>query len=596
MRRSARRLRRVLTAVACLLLAQRACAGINIDIEGVNDTLSDNVSAYLSLTRYHNRAVSAATMSRLKERITHEARDALEPFGYYQPIVKYRVTRLAKGDWSVRIHIAHGPPVIVRSVDLEVKGAGRNDPQFKRIVDHPLLRPGERLLQLSYEQMKSALETTASSYGYFNARMLANKLFVNPRKHSARIVLIMDTGPRYRFGRTLFDQTVIDASLARRYLRYRQGEPYEQSKLLATEFALDDSDYFSTVAVQPGRPDPADHTVPVTIRARANLRDRYSFSGGYGTDTGPRGTLQWERTRIGKHGDRFGIQLEASKLLQVLQALYTIPVGDPAVDRLAFAATADYGIPGSLIDKDFAIGPTYTRVVGRWQYIFSLMPTRSITYDGVTTERQNLLIPTITIGSVPHGYLGQSLLVQGFVAQLRGGVNLGGRSDRFLQLHVTSEHMFNLAPRWHLLLRGELGVSLVSNLKDLPGSLRFFAGGEGSVRGFAYDDLSPVEREVTPSGKSVYVKVGGRDVVTGSVEIVRDVARHIGLAAFADAGNAFNTFGRSGNLAYPHFIEYAAGVGLLWRLPVLTLGVDVAQPISRPGAGPRFDVYFGPKL
>ena len=495
----------------------------------------------------------------------------------------------------MRIDIDHGPAVIVRSVELEVSGPGRDDPRFERIVEHPLLAPGDRLLQESYEQMKSDLETTAAAYGYFDARMIANELFVNPRTRSARIVLEMDTGVRYRFGHTTLEQSVIDAPLARRYLRYREGDPYDQSKLLGTEFALDDSDYFSTVVVQPGTPDRVHHTVPVVIRARPNLRDRYSFSGGYGTDTGPRGTLQWDRTRIGDHGDRFGVQLEASKLLQVLQALYSIPIGDPAVDRLAFAATADYGIPGNLIYKDFAVGPSYTRVVSRWQYVFSLMPTRSITYDGFTTETQDLLIPSITVGSVPRGYLGQALFQQGFVAQLRAGVNLGGSSDRFAQLHVTGQHTFDLAPRWHLLLRGEVGLSLVSRLKDLPGSLRFFAGGEGSVRGFEYDDLSPIEQVATASG-TAYLKVGGRDVLTGSAEIVRDVTRHIAIAAFTDAGNAFNTFGRSGNPAYPHFIEYSTGMGVLWRLPILTVGVDVAQPISRPGAGPRFDIYFGPKL
>jgi translocation and assembly module TamA len=576
-------------------MARSACAGIDVDIEGVSDALRDNVSAYLSLTRYKDRAVDSSTMDRLEERIVRETRAALEPFGYYGPTVRYRTTRLEKGAWNVRIDIDHGPPVIVRSVDVEVSGPGRHDPGFERIVDQPLLEPGDRLLHASYEQMKSELETTASAFGYFDARMVANELIVNPRKLTARIVLEMDTGERYRFGRTTLEQSVIDERLARRYLRYRRGDPYEQSRLLGTQFALDDSEYFSTVEVRPGTPDRVHRTVPVVIRARPNLRDRYSFSGGYGTDTGPRGTLQWDRTRIGRHGDRFGVQLEASKLLQVLQALYTIPVGDPAVDRLAFAATADYGIPGSLIDKDFALGPSYTRVVGRWQYVFSLMPTRSITYDGLTTETQDLLIPSVTVGSVPSGYLGQALFQQGFVAQLRAGVNLGGPSDQFVQLHVTGQHTFDLAHKWHLLLRGEAGVSLVSQLKDLPGSVRFFAGGEGSVRGFAYDDLSPIAQVAVPNGIA-YLKVGGRDVLTGSIEVVRDVTRHIGIAAFSDAGNAFDTLGRSGNPVYPHFIEYSAGVGLLWRLPVLTLGVDVAQPISRPGAGPRFDVYFGPKL
>lgn len=590
------RCRRALLIAVCLGAAQSALASIDIDIQGVTGALRDNVSAYLSLTRYKSRAVDTATLDRLGARIDREVREALEPFGYYQPVVKSEISPLGKGSWHAVIQIDAGPPVIMESVDVRVTGPGRDDPRFQRILAHPTLHPGDRLLHAAYEQMKSALQGTAATYGYFDARMLRSELIVDPRKRRASAILEMATGVRYRFGATTIDQSVIKERLARRYLRYREGDPYDQSELLRTQFALDDSEYFSTVAVQPGQPDHVRHTVPIVIRATANRRDRYSFSGGYGTDTGPRGTLQWDRTRIGTAGDRFGVQLEASKLLQVLQALYTIPVGDPAVDRLALGATADYGIPGNLIDKDFAVGPSLTRVVGRWQYVFSLMPTRSITYDGYTTQTQNLLIPSITVGSVPSGYLGQALFEQGFVAQLRGGTSLTGAGDRFLQLHVTGQHTFDWSQRWHLLLRGEAGTSLVSRLTDLPGSMRFFAGGEGSVRGFDYDALSPVEEQTTASGGKVFLNVGGRDVLTGSVEIERDVTHSIGVAVFTDAGNAFNDFGHSGDPEYPHFIEYSAGIGLRWRLPVLTLGIDVAQPLSRPGEGPRFDIYFGPKL
>ncbi|MGB6449623.1 MAG: BamA/TamA family outer membrane protein [Steroidobacteraceae bacterium] len=596
MRSRALRCSRVLLIATCLAAGQHAFASIDVQIQGVTDELHNNVTAYLSLTQYRNREVDAATIDRLYARIYREVRDALEPFGYYQPQVTSAITPLQKGNWRVVIQIDAGPAVIVRSVEVRVTGAGRDDPRFRSIVEHPTLHPGDRLLHAAYDQMKSELQSTAATYGYFDAHMLRSELIVDPGKRSASAILDMATGARYRFGATTIEQGVINERLARRYLRYRRGDPYDQSELLRTQFALDDSEYFSTVTVQPGEPDRVHHTVPVIIEARPNRLDRYSFSGGYGTDTGPRGTLQWDRTHIGTDGDRFGVQLEASKLLQVLQALYTIPVGDPAVDRLALGATADYGIPGNLINKDFAVGPSLTRVVGSYQYVFSVMPTRSITSDGITTQSQNLLIPSVTIGSVPSGYLGQGLLEQGFVAQLRAGTSITGPGDRFLQLHVTGRHTFDLSRDWHLLLRGEAGTSLVSRLNDLPGSLRFFAGGEGSVRGFEYDDLSPVEEELTAKGAPVFLKVGGRDVLTSSVEIVRDVTSKIGIAVFSDAGNAFDDLGHSGNPVYPHFIEYSAGVGLRWRLPVLTLGIDVAQPVSRPGEGPRFDIYFGPKL
>ncbi len=85
------------------------------------------------------------------------------------------------------------------------------------------------------------------------------------------------------------------------------------------------------------------------------------------------------------------------------------------------------------------------------------------------------------------------------------------------------------------------------------------------------------------------VKVGGKNVVTGTVEFIRDLPRNFAVAAFFDYGNSFNSF------SAPQ-LQYSVGVGFRIKLPVVTLGVDVAQPISRPGAGPRLHINFSPKL
>jgi translocation and assembly module TamA len=84
------------------------------------------------------------------------------------------------------------------------------------------------------------------------------------------------------------------------------------------------------------------------------------------------------------------------------------------------------------------------------------------------------------------------------------------------------------------------------------------------------------------------VKVGGKHLLTGTVEIIRDLPRNLGVAVFADAGNAFDHFGDP--------LEYSAGFGIRWRLPVVTMGIDIAQPLSEPGASPRLHINFSPKL
>ena len=306
--------------------------------------------------------------------------------------------------------------------------------------------------------------------------------------------------------------------------------------------------------------------------------------------------MLWDRRLVNGSGHHFITQLEASAKIQQLQSQYIVPIGDPALEHFAMGAAIQQSIPGDLNDKDFSLGPSVTLVRDRWQYVWALTPTYSVTSDGYSELRDRLLVPSLTIASVPRGYLGEALFERGLQIQLRGAAQPLGSSVSFLQLHVQDERVFPITQGWHLLLRGEFGTTLVSRLAELPGSFRFFAGGADSVRGFGFDDLSPILTERNANGTFTDVKEGGRHVITGAAEIIRDLPRNLAVSVFSDFGNAFDTFGHSPNPAYPHFMEYSVGVGLRWRLPVLTFGVDVAEPISRPGAGPRFDIDFSPKL
>jgi translocation and assembly module TamA len=233
---------------------------------------------------------------------------------------------------------------------------------------------------------------------------------------------------------------------------------------------------------------------------------------------------------------------------------------------------------------------------------------------GAHTDR--LLVPEVDLASVPKGYLGEALFEHPFFAELRGSHSSLGSNSNFIQLHLQAERVFRLGKKWHLLLRDELGASLVSRFSQLPTVFRFFAGGDNSVRGFAYNDLSPIEavcaqdpttkqflRNPDGSCSSIggYIKIGGKNLITGTVEVIRDLPNNLGIATFFDYGNAFDRFGTK--------LQYSVGVGVRVRLPVLTLGVDIAQPLSssprwdvnqqrflsvRPG--PRLHINFSPKL
>src|SRR6266403_1085397 len=525
-----RRHRRAPVVALCLLACPLAhAAGVNVEVRGVDDEVRANVLAYLSFERYKKGGadLNADTVERLHNRVEREVQSALRPFGCYEPQVESSVSDLGHGDWRITININPGKPVLVANIDVRVDGPGESDPLFQRILQHLPLHDGDRLSHAAYESIKTDLQRTAATYGYLDARLIRNELVVDPPNHKANIALELDTGERYYFGATSIRQGVVSEALVRRYLRYHEGEPFDLTQVLRTQFALDDSQYFSNLEVLPGDPDRSTHIVPVSIHADPSRRHRYSFGAGYATHT-------------------------------------------------------------------LSVGPSVTEVTGSWQHVWLLSAMRTTSdlplgaelLPGAHTDR--LLVPGVDLASVPKGYRGEALFEHPFFSELRGSHSSLGSDSNFIQLHLQAERVFRLGRKWHLLLRDEVGASLVSGFSQLPTVFRFFAGGDNSVRGFAYNDLSPTEAVCTqdpatkqflrnPDGScqkvDQFIKVGGKDVITGTVEVIRDLPNNLGIAAFFDYGNAFNSFaqlarhcaavaGLQAQQQQCASLQYSVGIGL----------------------------------
>ncbi len=585
--------------------APLALADIDIDIEGVEPDVLANILVFLSLERYRERDdLDAALVERLQERIEREVAAAMRPFGYYGPAIRSEITQLSASNWRALIKVDPGRRVVLEDVGLVVEGPGANDPVFLAVQHGTALRPGRPLRHADYEATKNALLRTAANHGYLDAKLTRSELVVDPPAYRATATLHLVTGERYRFGATRIEQQSINESLARRYLRYRENEPFNAAELLRTQFALDDSLYFATVEVLPGDPDRETLTVPVNIRADPNRRDRYQFGLGYGSDTRLRGTAAWDNRRVNRRGHRFRIEARAAQTVQTLDTRYVIPIGDPVVEKFGTRLTLNGEELADIEVRSLELEPSVTEVMGSWQRVIFGTVTRTRTIEPGTPTRaasqriDTLFIPGISYASVPQGYLGEALFSRALYAELRGSTGFLGSDSDFLQLRIEAERSFELATRWQLLLRGQIGASIVAEFSELPGSQRFFAGGDRSVRGFGYNELSPLADGI---------KVGGRHMIAATVEIERDLPRNFALALFADAGNAFNAFGDP--------LQYSLGIGLRWRLPVVSVGIDLAQPLTNPSCraahpdprcasvagfdrlpGPRLHFNFTPKL
>ncbi len=574
------------TRYAALLLAllplAAAQAAIEIVIPDVTEPVQNNIRAFLSLTRYAERDdVTQEIMSRLQRRIVSETRAALEPLGYYEPEVTYETTH--EGDkWRVTLHVKPGRPVRLSEVSVTAAGPGANARAIQEIIEVEDLKPGLRLNHGTYERVKGSLLRAAKNDGYLDARLTKNDLVIDRLERRATATIELDTGKRYSYGDINIAQDVINDDSMRRLLRMKQGDPYTLDSLLRTQYVLDDSQYFSAVNIETGTIDREALSVPVTVSAQPNRRHRFATSLGYGTDTEVRGKFTWDNRRVNRDGHRFKVELLGSSIIKELGARYVIPVMDVALEKLEFT--------GNLVDEEIGdtqsrraeVGTGLTQVLGRWQRsLFVRLSNETTTEVGGTKNTAFYVFPGISYTTLPSYIVGGKVRPYRLYFELRGSPTTLGSDASFLQFRFQGERIFDFAERWHLDLRAELGTTRIESnrddqILDLPASQRFFAGGDRSVRGFALNELSPQE-----DGKSV----GGKHMATGTVEVVRDLPRNFGVAAFYDVGNAFDDFKEPG-------FEYSVGLGVRYNIAVASFGVDVAQPLSESGRNPRFHLYI----
>jgi translocation and assembly module TamA len=207
---------------------------------------------------------------------------------------------------------------------------------------------------------------------------------------------------------------------------------------------------------------------------------------------------------------------------------------------------------------------------------------RTVTTDAVYGRIvDELIVPGITYAAVPESYLGRRCSRARY---LRRSVRTAPSVRTPTSCASTSERQFDLTRKWHLLLRGELGTSLVKNFDEMPGIYRFFAGGDRSVRGFAYQSLSPTA--VAADGT---VEQMAAATITGTVEL--EATCRAGSARWSSFGNAFDCFGDP--LAYSVGIASLAAAGG-HRRHRRRAGAQGARLTPRPG--PRLHLNISPRL
>ncbi|EJL07239.1 autotransporter assembly complex protein TamA [Pseudomonas chlororaphis] len=564
----------LLLFTSCAALAQ---SELDVRVKPSNDELKANVEGYIGGVGDRDEEA----LLRFSRGAEEQARKAAQALGYYQPQISSEV----KGGEKPRLvlNIDPGEPVHLRNVTIRVDGPAASLKGF-RVPRSDQLKSGAVLNHGHYEDAKRLIQNQASRYGFFSGRFTRQKLAVDPQAGVADIELVYESGPRYALGKVSFaGDTPFDEDLLQRMVPFKAGTPYDSELIAELNQALQSSGYFEGVRVDAAPTAAAAEVIPVAVQLETRKPRTMGLGLGFSTDVGPRAKANWTRHWVNAQGHSYGWEAEVSAPRQNVGLFYDIPLDPPLTDKLRFAGGYQNEEISNTdtLSKLLTLGPEWhSKLPSGWQRVISLKWQREEYRLGDDSGLSTLLMPGISYSYLrsdnridPHN--GYRLQFDSKVA--KEGL---GSDTNLLYGTVLLKGLTTVWDNHRFLGRVQFGGSATNGYKKVPPSLRFFAGGDQSVRGYDYQSLSPENSDGD--------RIGGRYMVAGSVEYQYSIAEKWRLATFVDQGNSFD------KLELPN-LKTGVGVGVRWVSPVGPIRLDLAHALDDDG-GIRLHFSMGPEL
>lgn len=612
--------RRSAFAAAVLLLSAAGSAGAvvveRVEILGLDEEMTENVRVSLALVDAIGTDVGWRRFSYMLREAEAQTREALEPFGFYSPTIVVERNgagangggdrRRTNGDdgnetdagapaasaqsrASITIRVDPGQPVRVRNADIAIIGEGNRDRYLQQDLDDFLPGPGSILNHADYEASKTRISRRLTERGYFDADFSSRRVEVTRADFAADIDLVWTSGQRYDMGPTTIEQSreIIRPDILENLIYWNEGEYYHQGRLDRLRTSLIRLDYFGEIDIE-AQPDQAivmddgSRRVPVKVALSPAKRSIYTAGVSYGTDSGAGIRMGVERRYVNSRGHKALAQLDYAQRRKTLTLQYRIPAfawrdGWYAVslqgydEQTSYIDTRRLELIGS---RSGQYSPTTNLVASihalRERWFFEVPEDE----DPATVAPQAYRYATFTYPSIraeyvnvddrtfPRSGIGGSLM-------LRGGLDSVGSNASFVQAHLRASWFMGIGDTDRLIVRGEAGYTFTDTLVDMPPSLRFYAGGDRSIRGYEWREVGP--RVLTEGGEYA---AGAKNVLTASVEYERYFLGNWGAAVFVDSGSAFD--GRDADW------HTGVGVGARWRSPVGPLKFDIARGLNSP--------------
>jgi translocation and assembly module TamA len=558
-----------------------ALAGqVSVEVDGDFPALQQNAQAFVR--EIDGR--SADSLRRYASTAVEQVSKALRALGYYQPEIEWEVIEPDdETPAQLLLSVTPGEPVRVRSRRVEIRGPASRDSEFRGNLPSAPAK-GDILDHSQYNALRETIRNRASRLGYFDGRFKTRRLEVNPEERAADITLVFESGPRFRLGDVRFgDGHGFDASLLEQFVTFERGDTYHSDEIARLNTDLSNSGYFANVDVDANPANAVNGVIPVDVSLRT--RDARSVAAGVGfsTDVGPRLRGTWREHWINSRGHRRGAETELSQPRQNVSAWYELPLDPPMTDSIRLSAGYQREDIEDVESELITLAQQWNHELDSgWMQTASVrLEEERFRFGDGSEDRTRLLLPGIGYSRLKANSAFDPSRGYRLSAEISGAHRAVLSDADILHVLAIAKGLYTLGDNHRLLSRFRFGGIATNRFDDVPPSLRFFAGGDQSVRGYGYETLSPED--------SNGVGIGGRYLMVGSFEYQYEFANNWRAAAFVDEGNAIN------NLSDP--LATGAGIGIRWISPVGPLRLDVAKGLD-PAFGGEWRIHFsmGPEL
>lgn len=504
--------------------------------------------------------IARATFMR---RARQEISELLATEGYFTPTITLQPAQ----DATLVLEVAPGPRAVIAEVRIEFKGDLAVDaPELRARIETLRaawpLSVGDPFRSPAWEEAKAALISSVSRDDYAAAVIDESKAEVDPVSGRVRLLVVVNSGPAFHYGNIVIKGLVrYDQKLVNNLAPFKAGDPYRRDQLQAFQTKLQNLAQFGSALVSVEPNVAAYQAAPVEVTLSETQPQRVSVGGGYSSNTGARGEINYSNHNFLDRALRF------SSLLRLEQKRQSVAV---AVDSLPNRAGRWFSLGAGIdrttiqdletirekvaLNRNQLVGKTETRIGINWQ-----REDRD-PKGGLHQTNQTLVLD----GQLRYRSVDDALFPRdGSVIEFRiGGGSKQLLSDQsFLRTYYRHQYWYPVGNRDVLFLRGEVGYTFADSRFGIPQEYLFRAGGIQSVRGYDFQSLGVRE------GQAI---VGGTAMVSGTIEYNHWLTREWGAAAFVDAGDAADSLHRLDPV-----VGY--GGGIRWRSPVGPLALDLAR-------------------